>query len=408
MKSMMLMAAVCLATLPASLSAQPPATEPPPTFQVDRLNGPPVTDATLKSLNGEAVEVEASGATTSVPLNEIEQVRRTEMPPEPDLPFLPVAVLQNGSQIGGTGVKVAKRQVELASKWGPLSFPVGEVRSLRLAPTDEKLEAAWNEMASRDTRNDLLVIRKGDALDFVAGVVGDIDEKEVKLLVRERSLAVPRERVIGIVYVAQPAGEPALCEVIAAAGDRLRASDLSLSGDKVVVSIGSTAKASLPVAEVAAFDFTLGKVKLLADLPMTQSQFQKSPLLTSASFEVRKNRNSLGRTLRIGSQEFPRGLWMHSGSSATFRLGREFRRLTTTIGLDSNSTELPRIAPRVKLIISGDGKILESREVAWDDPPTPLDLDVAGVREIEIRVESPREVPGVLEHLVLGEARVVK
>ena len=53
-------------------------------------------------------------------------------------------------------------------------------------------------------------------------------------------------------------------------------------------------------------------------------------------------------------------------------------------------------------------KTMESREVAWNDPPSALDLDVSGVRELEIRVEPPREIPGVLEHLVLGEARVVK
>ena len=403
MRILVLMAAVCVGVLPTSLSAQSQ-----PTFQVDRLNGGSLPEATLKSLSREAVEVESSGATTSIPLNELEQLRRTEGAPELDVPFLPVIVLQNGSTLGGSGVKVAKRNVELTTRLGVLSFPVAEVRSLRLAAADDKLEAAWTEMASRDTAKDLLVTRKGDALDFVSGVVGDVDEKFVRLLSGTRELPAPRERVFGIVYVAQPVSEPPLCEVTLASGDRIRVTEASLAGDKLVVKIGSTAKASLPLAEVTALDFTLGKIKALAELPMTQTQFGKSPLLTSTSFEVRKNRNPLGKTLRIGSQEFPRGLWMHSGTSATFRLGREFRRLTFTIGLDSNSTELPRIAPRVKVIISGDGKMIESREVAWDDAPTPLELDVSGVRELEIRVESPREIPGVLEHLVLGEARVIK
>jgi hypothetical protein len=123
---------------------------------------------------------------------------------------------------------------------------------------------------------------------------------------------------------------------------------------------------------------------------------------------VRKNRNSLGRTLRIGDREFPKGLWMHSGASAVFRLGREYRRLTTTIGIDSNSTELPRIAPKVRVVFNGDGKAIETREVAWNDAPTPIEVDVTGVRELEVRVEPLRETPGVLEHLILGEARVIQ
>lgn len=411
MKHLMILAAVCwLAPVPR-LSAQAPAGAAKPdeaTFQVEFLFGKLRRQATLKSLGRENVEIEVDGVSSTIPVPELEQIRRDETQPEPESPFLPVVTLQNGSQLGGSSLKVAKRMVELTTPWGALSFPVGDVRSLRLAGVDEKLEAAWSEMAVRDNRNDLLVVRKGDALDFVAGVVGDVSEKDVKLLVREREVAVPRERVFGIVYVQQASPAAALCEVTLASGDRLRISELSLADGKLVATIGGSAKVSIPLEQVSSLDFTLGKVKSLGDLPMTQTQFAKSPLLTSASFEVRKNRNSLGRVLRIGDREFPRGLWMHSGTSAMFRLGREYRRLTATIGLDWNSTELPRIAPHVKVVFVADGKPIETRDVAWDDAPADLELDVTGVRELEVRVESPREIPGVLEHFVLGEARVIK
>jgi hypothetical protein len=379
----------------------------PPTFQVERLTGAPLSEVTLRNVTAETVEVDAGGTPTSIPLKEVEQLRRTETPPEPDEPFLPVVVLQNGSQLGGSDIKVAQRKLEMKTRWGMLSFPIAEARSLRLAAADDKLESAWQEIRTRDTSNDLLVIRKGDALDFVAGVVGDVSEKEVKLLARGRDLAVPRERVFGIVYVPHAPAQAPLCEVALASGDHLRVSELAIAGDQLAAKIGEV-RVPVPLAEIASLDFTLGKIKALADLPMTQNQFASSPLLTAASFEVRKNRNSLGKTLRIGDREFTRGLWMHSGASATFRLGREYRRLTTTIGLDSNSTELPRIAPRVKVIFSGDGKTIDSREVSWDDPPETIELDVAGVRELEVRVESSKDKPGVLEHLVLGEARVIK
>ncbi|HVJ87729.1 MAG TPA: NPCBM/NEW2 domain-containing protein, partial [Caulifigura sp.] len=267
---------------------------------------------------------------------------------------------------------------------------------------------AWGEMLTRESKQDLLVVRKGDALDFVAGVVGEVSEKDVKLLVGGRQAPVPRERVFGVVYVQQANVPRSLCEVVLGAGDRLRVSEVSLAGDQLVATIGGASRVSIPMTQIEAIDFTLGKVKSLGDLPMTQSQFAKSPLLTASAFEVRKNRNSLGRTLRIGDREFPKGLWMHSGASAVFRLGREYRRLTTTIGIDSNSTELPRIAPKVRVVFNGDGKAIETREVAWNDAPTPIEVDVTGVRELEVRVEPLRETPGVLEHLILGEARVIQ
>jgi hypothetical protein len=403
MKSLILIAAACIAAPPATTQAQPPA----PVFQVDRLIGDPIPEATLRKVTPEAIELDAGGTATSIPLNELEQLRRVEAPPEPEDPFLPAVVLQNGSQLAASDLKVAQRTLELTTKWGAMSFPITEVRSLRLAAADDKLEAAWQEMTGRETSNDLLVVRKGEALDFVAGVVGDVSAKDVKLLVRGREVAVPRERVFGIVYVAQPVATPPLCEITLAPGDRLRASAVSVADNRLTLKVGA-ASPTIPLADVVTLDFTLGKLKALADLPMTQSQFATTPLLTAASFEVRKNRNSLGKTLRIGDREFPRGLWMHSGAAATFRLGREYRRLTASIGLDSNSTELPRVAPRVKVIFSGDGKTIDSRQVAWDDPPIAIDLDVSGIRELEVRVEPPGDKPGVLEHLVLGDARVIK
>ncbi len=232
--------------------------------------------------------------------------------------------------------------------------------------------------------------------------------KDVKLLVREREVPVPRERVYGVVYVPRPEPGAAICEVVLSAGDRIRFAEAQLESGQLTGQIGPTTRISLPLEGVAELDFTLGKVKALADLPMTENQFAKTPLLTSAVFQVRKNRNALGSILKIGDREFPKGLWIHSGTSATFRLGREYRKLTATLGLDSNSPELSRVAPRLRVVISGDGKVLDSRDLAWDDPGHSLDLDVSGVRELEIRVEPPREMPGVLEHLVLGEARVIK
>ncbi len=406
MKPLMSLAMLCLLAMLAPAQAQPEAAGP--SFQVEFLDGRSLPSATLKALSAQTAEFDADGQSTTAPLSDLEQLRRTTAAPEADAPFLPLVTLQNGSQLGGSEITVSKRTAELTTPWGKLAFPIGDVRSLRIAPADEKLESAWAEMTSRDTRNDLLVVRKGDALDFVAGVVGDITEKDIKLLVREREVALPRERAFGVVYVAQTSSTPVVCEATLATGDRLRLAAASLSGDQLVATLGGATKLSIPLLEVQSLDFTQGKVKSLADLPMTQSQFATSPLLTSASFEVRRNRNSLGRVLRIGDREFPRGLWIHSGASAVFRLGREYRRLTATIGLDSSSTELPRIAPRVKVQFLADGQPLETREIAWDHPPAPLELDVTGVRELEVRVEPQREIPGVLEHFVLGEARVIK
>src|SRR5688500_4744020 len=136
MKQLLLVAA-CLCLPTASVRAQ----SEPSSFQVERLDGKSLAGATLKSVSRDAIELNVAGTSTSIPLSELEVLRRSEPLPEPDTPFLPTVVLQDGSQVGGSRVKVAQRQVELTTKWGKLSFPVTEVRSLRLAQPDDKMEA---------------------------------------------------------------------------------------------------------------------------------------------------------------------------------------------------------------------------------------------------------------------------
>lgn len=412
MKKTVWLSTIAWAALSAAGFAQPaePASDSktPPAFDVQLLDGKSLKAVTIKSLTRDAVDIEGADGPSSVLLSELEQLRAADAAADEGVSRAVEARLQNGTVLGGDAIRITKRIVEVTTPLGLMSFPVSEVRSLRLAATDEKLTTAWTEISSRESKNDLLVVRKGDALDFVAGVVGDVSEKDVKLLVQKREVTVPRERVFGVVYVAQGTGSRAVCEVQLASGDRLRASEISLAGDQLLATLGSQAKAAVPLRQVTLLDFTLGKVKSLSDLPMTQSQFAKSPLLTAATFAVRTNRTSLGDTLRIGDREFPRGLWLHSGTSAVFRLGRDYRRLTATVGLDSNSHELARVAPSVKLVILGDGQEIYRADVAWDAAAKAVEVDVAGVRELEVRVEPSRDTPGILEHLVLGEPRVIR
>ncbi len=162
-----------MATLFGAFAVHANAQDAAPTaFDVSRLDGSVTRSATLQQLGREGLQVEQEGTKTLIPLAELELARRSSGVPEPDLPFSASVVLQNGSVLGATSVEIARRTVTAVTPFATLSLPVAEVRSLRLAAVDDKLEASWKEIASRETKNDLLVVRKGEVLDFVAGVVG--------------------------------------------------------------------------------------------------------------------------------------------------------------------------------------------------------------------------------------------
>lgn len=377
---------------------------------IELLDGTSIPGESLKKLTGDSVEVEAGGEAKSFATRDLQAVRWTAANNGPPENAAAIEIrLQDGSVLHASEFTIRQRMAQITTPLGVVTLPGTELRSVRVAPNDEKIAAAWAEMAARDTRNDLLVVRKGDALEFFGGVIGESGKDGVRLLVKEREITVPPARVFGLVFVRQPdSKEPLSGEVQTTSGDRLMSRQLSLADGKLSVQLAGKARVSIPLEQLAAIDFTLGKVKALADLPMDQEQFAKSVILTPSIFEVRKNQTALGEPLRIGDRDYTRGLWIHSGVAAKFRLGREYRKLTAVMGLDSNSPRRAKVAAEVTVAILGDGKSLFEERVAWNDAPRQLDLDVSGVRDLEIRVTPAGESPGALEHLDLAEARVIQ
>jgi hypothetical protein len=96
-------------------------------------------------------------------------------------------------------------------------------------------------------------------------------------------------------------------------------------------------------------------------------------------------------------------LSIHSRSVLVFRWKEAYRKLTADVGIDS------RVHGRgnVVLVITGDGKELFRQTIAGTDPPLPLDLNIEGVRRLEILVDFG-ETLDVADHLNFCNARVVK
>ncbi|MBX3442940.1 MAG: NPCBM/NEW2 domain-containing protein [Planctomyces sp.] len=390
----------------------PSAGETSRTVTVETLDGESISGSGLTKLSSTGIELTGDAGTTAFDLQNVQSVRwsAAEGATASDAAPAVEVSLPDGSRLGATSFQFRQRAAAVETSFGPVRIPGTLLRSVRLAAAVEDLAAAWAEYASRETRNDLLIVRKGEALDFVAGVIGDVTDAQVTLLVRDREVPVPRDRVYGLVFASgeAPAGGAIVSEVQTTDGQRLMAREVSLDGDVLQVRGAGELRAAIPLSQVAALDFTLGKVKSLAELPRAEVQHVESLLLPPSVFAVHENQNAVGQPLRIGNRDFARGLWLHSGVTATFRVGREYRRLSGVIGIDGNPPELARAAPELKVVISGDGKPLQELLVKWSDAPQPLDVDIQGVRELEIRVQPQHASPGPLEHVVIGDARVIK
>jgi hypothetical protein len=143
-------------------------------------------------------------------------------------------------------------------------------------------------------------------------------------------------------------------------------------------------------------------VKYLTDL---EWQGLKYVPWADESYPPQKNAGLGDRPLLFRGKPVSRGLWIHSQSTLTWRLAGDFRRFQAIVAIEDQGV---RGRGEVDLRIKGDGKVLFEGPVRWSDAPAPLDLDVAGVREFEVHVGFGAFNYGPGDHLVLGEARLVK
>ncbi len=363
----------------------------------------------LQSLNGTEAVLTADGESRTIPLSELSELQFSKTAATDSLPLSTQRVLQlrDGSVLTPTTLTAAKQQFSVTSDaLGEWSVPKSSVASVRLASLDSKIAQAWESLLERKTRDDLVVIRKGDALDHVTGVVSTIDNESISLLLDGNAVELPRSRVFGVIYAApQSSTVSSVCILELVDGQRLALSEIRLDGDAFAIKSTAGPSLSIPVSDVRRIDFSLGKIEQLAEMEPTSVQYPVDhPLYLEEVWKYRIGRNSRGEPLQLAGKHYDNGLWIHSGTVLRFRLGRQYRRLQSLIGIDE---DLGDCAPQVGLIIRGDGRVLHEVDVARSDEVRRLDLDVAGVRELEIEVVSS-DPNGICEHLDLVEARLIK
>ena len=103
-------------------------------------------------------------------------------------------------------------------------------------------------------------------------------------------------------------------------------------------------------------------------------------------------------------QQYEKGLSIHSRSLLVFRLNEPYRKLD---GRGRASTAACADAAMCVLVIRGDDRELLRQTISGKEPPVPLDLNIEGVRRLEILVDFG-ETLDVADHLNLCNARIIK
>lgn len=375
--------------------------------EATRLDGVPQSGE-LKGLSKTVLQIESPTGPVEIPVAELQEVQMTAATGQ--LAPLVVRLTDDAVLAGETVTIVAGKLTLLSAELGTLTLPTEKVRSVLLVPVDAAQSVTWEEMRMKVSQSDLLIVRKGENLDFVGGTIGSVEADAVTLISRGRDVKVPREKIIGIVYSTHQivAGSSA-CEVTTANGSHLRVKAIEIHEGKARLDLSSGILSEVPVEALRSLDFGLGRIVPLQKA-MTRQTLPSG--IAESTVAVRPHAYSSSTLqkvpLKVGGKSYSQGLLVHPQTKLEFTLNRQYRKLRMVVGIDENATERARFDPVVMVKILADGKPLWEQSVRWDAAPTSLDLDVADVRMLEIVTSTEDGKIGPLRHVDFADAKLIK
>jgi hypothetical protein len=198
-------------------------------------------------------------------------------------------------------------------------------------------------------------------------------------------------------------------------GDRLALKAVAWSGAAWKVRLVSGAEFEIGTDLFRGLDYSLGKVTYLSDLEPRAMKYTPEFGFPGAFpvYEFRRDKNFEGGPITLGDKPYAKGLAIHSQSMLKYRLGGEYRRFQSVMGIGDEIRY-----GDVDVTLKGDGKTLFKSAVKASAPgdkgtiqrsvPLILDVDVSGVVELEIFVDYGSDGHDNGDRLYLGNARVVK
>jgi hypothetical protein len=369
----------------------------------------------IVELNAGQLVLETSAGPSKFAFNSLAGLTRKPAPPAADRK-LPIRVeLIDQSLLAASGYTVRGGVAQLVLGGGAkLEVPTRAIRWVRFAAAadaDEKLTKQWFEITETKADGDLLVVRKSGALDYLEGVQGDIDADTCNFELDKEPVPVKRSKVEGVVYFHSAAAElPAADgQLLSLDGSRLAIGKVELAENAINISMPSGVSLSLPLDDVSRFDFSSGKIAYLSDLdPESASHvpylgFAEEPAALREFYRYRRDIGFEQNPLRLDGKTYRKGLSLASRSLLLYKLPGKFRLFRATIGIDDSVRE----TGDVHVAIKGDGKVLWEGDVRGADAARELELEIAGVKRLEILVDYGGGLD-VGDRLDLCDARVTK
>lgn len=378
--------------------------------EIETLDGQTVA-GTLAKLDAQGATLDTPGGSKSLAADDLVRILPKELPAAVGRDEGVGIELVDGSSLAAREylAEQGRARVTLADGQA-IELPTAAVVNVRLRPPSEAVAAQWSKIVALRLSADVLVVRKGETLDYHKGVLRDVTDAVVHFELDGDVLPVKRANLQGFIYH-HPRGDPLpepVCQILDAGGSRWSVRSLSL-GQGLQWTTPGGVSLTRPLAGLREIDFSRSKIQYLSDLKAESVAWtpffggdQQLPTL-ARFFGPREDQSLESRPLRLGGKQYAKGLALHSRTEMVYRLPGRFRWLKATAGIDDEV----RPQGHVSLVIRGDDKVLYEGTLAGTDEPRPIELDLGGVRRLSILVDFGQQMD-VADHLDLCNARIIK
>ncbi len=372
----------------------------------------------LTALAADQVTLETPSGTEQFPAEQVIGVEPATAPTGKPKPAEAWVQLIDGSALTLKDALVQDQATFKLLDGSEVTCAAKSVAFVRLKEQDAKIASQWAEILKAEPAGDLLVVRKGESIDYLEGVVKEVGAESAIFVLDGMDVPVNRTRVEGVIFF-RP-NRRNLPRTLVLLDDaqlgRLEVSGIQLNeAGQLEIETPAGLKLTRGWDQIRKLDFSLGKLQYLGDprgvgdlIPESSAwipYFGRGRESEQILFRPRANRGfKAGDPLRLDGESYARGLWIHSRTELVYRLRGQYRRLVTIAGIDDT---MRGKGGHVHLVITGDDKTLLEKDISDQDEPLDLDLDVEGINRLTILVDFG-ENSDIADHLVLCEARVIK
>jgi hypothetical protein len=383
-----------------------------PPIELHALDGE-LLSGELASLDAQQLVIRTEGHQRSIPLPAVLHLDfHRPNSPAPHGSGLLIA-LTDQSMLPAASFSVTGDRAMIELPAASATLPLAVVSQVRKSEASDVDQRQWEQILSENLAGDVIVLRKNDALDYLEGVLHDVDAAQARFEIDGETVPVKWSKIFGLIYHRSRGDHspPPLCRVDDVYGSRFFAAAVSLQDDALNLTLASGATVKLPLEAVSRLDYSLGKLVYLSDLDWDRRASTRAaafgpsvpPDPETDLFAPQRDRALEGGPLLLRKKPYAKGLALHSRTLLVYRLPDGFRRFTAIAGIDDRMER----RGNVRLVIEADDRRLLEATLSGGEDPLPIDLDVAGARKLAILVDFGAD-QDVSDHLNLADAKLIK